>query len=150
MYSSISKNFSIILIFPIWRSANWYPMIKKKVIRHHRHMFPRVLGTFLEVLTKQSVESIPIQIQQRWKLGIIQLSNIIYTRFPNFCTLNSLNLVNITLVIFLDCLAHLIKNRLQLAFSTIKGHRSMLNQLLLLRNQTDIVNDPFITRIMTG
>ncbi|KAM9975481.1 hypothetical protein ACTFIW_012065 [Dictyostelium discoideum] len=26
----------------------------------------------------------------------------------------------------------------------------MLNQLLLLRNQTDIVNDPFITRIMTG
>ncbi|KAM9950950.1 hypothetical protein ACTFIT_005031, partial [Dictyostelium discoideum] len=35
-------------------------------------------------------------------------------------------------------------------FSTINGHRSMLNQLLLLRNQTDIVNDPFITRIMTG
>ncbi|KAM9974189.1 hypothetical protein ACTFIR_003905 [Dictyostelium discoideum] len=116
MYSSISKNFSIILIFPIWRSATWYPMIKVKVIRHHRHMFPRVLGTFLEVLTKQSVESIPIQIQQRWKLGIIQLSNII----------------------------------LQLAFSTINGHSSMLNQLLLLRNQTDIVNDPFITRIMTG
>ncbi|KAM9974226.1 hypothetical protein ACTFIR_003942 [Dictyostelium discoideum] len=26
----------------------------------------------------------------------------------------------------------------------------MLNQLLLLKNQTDIVNDPFITRIMTG
>ncbi|EAL60351.1 hypothetical protein DDB_G0294280 [Dictyostelium discoideum AX4] len=37
-----------------------------------------------------------------------------------------------------------------LAFSTINGHRSMLNQLLLLKNQTDIVNDPFITRIMTG
>ncbi|KAM9954306.1 hypothetical protein ACTFIW_003847 [Dictyostelium discoideum] len=35
-------------------------------------------------------------------------------------------------------------------FSTINGHRSMLNQLLLLKNQTDIVNDPFITRIMTG
>ncbi|KAM9975753.1 hypothetical protein ACTFIW_000029 [Dictyostelium discoideum] len=33
-------------------------------------------GTFQEVLTKQSVESIPIQIQQRWKLGIIQLSNL--------------------------------------------------------------------------
>ncbi|KAM9955004.1 hypothetical protein ACTFIW_000834 [Dictyostelium discoideum] len=32
----------------------------------------------------------------------------------------------------------------------INGHRSMLNQLLLLKNQTDIVNDPFITRIMTG
>ncbi|KAM9957128.1 hypothetical protein ACTFIR_009754 [Dictyostelium discoideum] len=26
----------------------------------------------------------------------------------------------------------------------------MLNQLLLLKNQTDLVNDPFITRIMTG
>ncbi|KAM9955130.1 hypothetical protein ACTFIW_008794 [Dictyostelium discoideum] len=26
----------------------------------------------------------------------------------------------------------------------------MLNQLLLLKNQTDIVNGPFITRIMTG
>ncbi|KAM9952521.1 hypothetical protein ACTFIR_007575 [Dictyostelium discoideum] len=36
------------------------------------------------------------------------------------------------------------------AFSTINGHHSMLNQLLLLKNQTDIVNDPFITRIMTG
>ncbi|KAM9974221.1 hypothetical protein ACTFIR_003937 [Dictyostelium discoideum] len=37
-----------------------------------------------------------------------------------------------------------------ISFSTINGHRSMLNQLLLLKNQTDIVNDPFITRIMTG
>ncbi|KAM9954853.1 hypothetical protein ACTFIW_000956 [Dictyostelium discoideum] len=36
------------------------------------------------------------------------------------------------------------------SFSTINGHRSMLNQLLLLKNQTDIVNDPFITRIMIG
>ncbi|KAM9994131.1 hypothetical protein ACTFIZ_002948 [Dictyostelium cf. discoideum] len=33
---------------------------------------------------------------------------------------------------------------------TINNHRSMLNQLLLLKNQTDIVNDPFITRFMTG
>ncbi|KAM9975912.1 hypothetical protein ACTFIR_009753 [Dictyostelium discoideum] len=43
---------------------------------------------------KESVDSIPIQIQQRWNLGIIQLSNLM--------------------------------------------------------NKTDIVNDPFITRIMTG
>ncbi|KAM9954827.1 hypothetical protein ACTFIW_000930 [Dictyostelium discoideum] len=35
-------------------------------------------------------------------------------------------------------------------FSKINRNHSMLNQLLLLRNQTDIVNDPFITRIMTG
>ncbi|EAL73840.1 hypothetical protein DDB_G0267206 [Dictyostelium discoideum AX4] len=57
---------------------------------------------------------------------------------------------NITLVVFLDYLTHLFKHKPPLAFSTINGHRSMLNQLLLLRNQTDIVNDPFITRIMTA
>ncbi|KAM9954313.1 hypothetical protein ACTFIW_003854 [Dictyostelium discoideum] len=42
------------------------------------------------------------------------------------------------------------KHKPPLAFSTISGHRSMLNQLLLLKNQNDIVNEPFITRIMTG
>ncbi|KAK5579988.1 hypothetical protein RB653_009678 [Dictyostelium firmibasis] len=71
-----SKMVSIILIFPIWRSATWYPMIQAQVPRHHRHLFPQVLGTFQEVLTKESIESIPIQIQQRWKLGIIRLSNL--------------------------------------------------------------------------
>ncbi|KAM9948582.1 hypothetical protein ACTFIT_009780 [Dictyostelium discoideum] len=110
-------------------------------------------GTFsLTSTSDTSVESIPIQIQQRWKLGIIQLSNLIssYTRFRNFCTLNYLNPANITLVVFMDYLTHLFKHKPPLAFSTINGHRSMLNQLLLLRNQTDIVNDPFIKRIMTG
>ncbi|KAM9955127.1 hypothetical protein ACTFIW_008791 [Dictyostelium discoideum] len=43
-----------------------------------------------------------------------------------------------------------LKNRPPLAFSTINGHRSMLNKLLLLRNQTYIANYPFITRILTG
>ncbi|KAM9997148.1 hypothetical protein ACTFIZ_007942 [Dictyostelium cf. discoideum] len=74
----------------------------------------------------------------------------LYTRFINFCTLNSLDTSNITLVVFMDYLTHLFKIKPQLAFSTINNHRSMLNQLLLLTNQTDIVNDPFITRIMTG
>ncbi|KAM9985694.1 hypothetical protein ACTFIZ_012356 [Dictyostelium cf. discoideum] len=73
-----------------------------------------------------------------------------YTRFLNFCTLNSLDPSNITLVVFMDYLTHLFKIKPPLAFSTINNHRSMLNQLLLLRNQTDIVNDPFISRIMTG
>ncbi|KAM9955073.1 hypothetical protein ACTFIW_008737 [Dictyostelium discoideum] len=50
----------------------------------------------------------------------------------------------------MDYLTHLFKHKPPLALSTINGHRSMLNQLLLLKNQTDIVNDPFITRIMTG
>ncbi|KAM9955136.1 hypothetical protein ACTFIW_008800 [Dictyostelium discoideum] len=73
-----------------------------------------------------------------------------YTRFRNFCSSNSLNPANITLVVFMDYVTHLFKHKSPLAFSTINGHRSMLNQLLLLKNQTDIVNDPFITRIMTG
>ncbi|KAM9975409.1 hypothetical protein ACTFIW_007677 [Dictyostelium discoideum] len=71
-----------------------------------------------------------------------------YTRSRNFCTSNSLNLANITLVVFIDYLTYLFKHKAQLAFSTINGHRPMLNQFLLLRNQTDIVNYPFITRIM--
>ncbi|KAM9954472.1 hypothetical protein ACTFIR_009700 [Dictyostelium discoideum] len=50
----------------------------------------------------------------------------------------------------MDYLTHLFKNKPPLAFSTIKGHRSMLNKLLLLRNQTDVVNNPFITRLMNG
>ncbi|KAM9954240.1 hypothetical protein ACTFIW_003781 [Dictyostelium discoideum] len=78
-------------------------------------------------------------------------SEIIFHKiFRNFCTSNSLNPANITLVVFIDYLTHQFKNRPPLANSTINGHRSMLNQLLLLRNQTDIVNDPFITRIITG
>ncbi|KAM9972514.1 hypothetical protein ACTFIW_006057 [Dictyostelium discoideum] len=80
----------------------------------------------------------------------LKVYSSIYTRFRNFCTLNSLNPANITLVVFMDYLTHLFKHKPPLAFSTINGHRSMLNQLLLLKNQTDIVNDPFITRIMTG
>ncbi|KAM9954210.1 hypothetical protein ACTFIW_003751 [Dictyostelium discoideum] len=55
-----------------------------------------------------------------------------------------------TLVVFMDYLTHLFKHKPPLDFSTINGHRSILNQLLLLMNQTDIVNYPFITRIMTG
>ncbi|KAM9974194.1 hypothetical protein ACTFIR_003910 [Dictyostelium discoideum] len=45
-------------------------------------------------------------------------------------------------------LTHLFKHKLPLAFS-INGHLSILNRLLLFRDQTDIVNDPFITKIMT-
>ncbi|KAM9974251.1 hypothetical protein ACTFIR_012772 [Dictyostelium discoideum] len=54
-----------------------------------------------------------------------------YTRFSNLCTLNSLNLANITLIVFMDYLTHLFKNRPPLALPTINGHCSMLNQLLL-------------------
>ncbi|KAM9954893.1 hypothetical protein ACTFIW_000996 [Dictyostelium discoideum] len=89
-------------------------------------------------------------LMKSWEPSTLKVYSSSYTRFRNFCTLNSLNPANITLVIFLDYLTHLFKHKPPLAFSTINGHRSMLNQLLLLKNQTDIVNDPFITRIMTG
>ncbi|KAM9948583.1 hypothetical protein ACTFIT_009781 [Dictyostelium discoideum] len=89
-------------------------------------------------------------LMKSWEPSTLKVYSSSYTRFRNFCTLNSLNPANITLVVFMDYLTHLFKHKPLLAFSTINGHRSMLNQLLLLRNQTDIVNDPFITRIMTG
>ncbi|KAM9955129.1 hypothetical protein ACTFIW_008793 [Dictyostelium discoideum] len=103
-------------MFPIYRPATWYPMIQAQVPRHHCHMFPQVLGTFQEVLTKQSVESIPIQIQQRWKLGIFNFS--VSCNVLNFCTFNFLNPANITLVVFMDYLTHLLKNRHHNPFCT--------------------------------
>ncbi|KAN0001064.1 hypothetical protein ACTFIZ_002285 [Dictyostelium cf. discoideum] len=89
-------------------------------------------------------------LMKSWEQSTIKVYNSSYTRFLNFCTLNSLDPSNITLVVFMDYLTHLFKIKPPLAFSTINNHRSMLNQLLLLRNQTDIVNNPFISRIMTG
>ncbi|KAN0025459.1 hypothetical protein ACTFIU_003720 [Dictyostelium citrinum] len=54
-------------------------------------------------------------------------------------------------VVFMVYLTYLFKLKPQrLAPSTINSHRSILNQLLFLMNQTDIAHDPFITRIMTG
>ncbi|KAM9985661.1 hypothetical protein ACTFIZ_012348 [Dictyostelium cf. discoideum] len=89
-------------------------------------------------------------LMKSWEQSTLKVYISSYTRFLNFCTLNSLDPSNITLVVFMDYLTHLFKIKPPLSFSTINNHRSMLNQLLLLRNQTDIVNDPFIARIMTG
>ncbi|KAM9954732.1 hypothetical protein ACTFIW_003332 [Dictyostelium discoideum] len=89
-------------------------------------------------------------LMKSWEPSTLKVYSSSYTRFRNFCISNSLNPANITLVVFMDYLTHLFKHKPPLAFSTINGHFSMLNQLLLLKNQTDIVNDPFITRIMTG
>ncbi|KAM9954998.1 hypothetical protein ACTFIW_000828 [Dictyostelium discoideum] len=89
-------------------------------------------------------------LMKSWEPSTLKVYSSSYTRFRNFCTSNSLNPAKITLVVFIDYLTHLFKLKPMFAFSTINGHRSMLNQLLLHRNQTDIVNDPFITRIMTG
>ncbi|KAM9997129.1 hypothetical protein ACTFIZ_007913 [Dictyostelium cf. discoideum] len=81
-------------------------------------------------------------LMKSWEKSTLKVYNSSYTRFLNFCTLNSLDPSNITLVVFIYYLTHLFKTRPPLAFSTINNHRSM--------NQNDIVNDPFITRIMTG
>ncbi|KAM9954871.1 hypothetical protein ACTFIW_000974 [Dictyostelium discoideum] len=89
-------------------------------------------------------------LMKSWEPSTLKVYSSSYTRFRNFCSSNSLNPANITLVDFMDYLTHLFKHKPPLAFSTINGHRSMLNQLLLLKNQIDIVNDPFITIIMTG
>ncbi|KAM9955139.1 hypothetical protein ACTFIW_008803 [Dictyostelium discoideum] len=86
-------------------------------------------------------------LMKSWEPSTLKVYSSSYTRFRNFCISNSLNPANITLVVFMDYFTHLFKHKPPLAFSTINGHRSMLNQLLLLKNQTDIVNDPFITRI---
>ncbi|KAM9972544.1 hypothetical protein ACTFIR_011911 [Dictyostelium discoideum] len=100
--------------------------------------------------TMSETEQLQAEDSNRQHNHSLNVSSSSYSRFRNFCPSNSLNPANITLVVFMDYLTHLFKHKPPLAFSTINGHRSMLNQLLLLKNQTDIVNDPFITRIMTG
>ncbi|KAN0045069.1 hypothetical protein ACTA71_006597 [Dictyostelium dimigraforme] len=68
----------------------------------------------------------------------------------SFCTSNNLDPSDITPIVFMDYLTYLFKLVPSLAYSTINGHRSMLNQLLHLYNKSDIVNDPFIARLMAG
>ncbi|KAM9967254.1 hypothetical protein ACTFIR_007494 [Dictyostelium discoideum] len=53
-----------------------------------------------------------------------------------------MNPENITLVVFMGYLTHLFKENHLLDFYTIYSHSSM--------NQTDIINDPLISKIMTG
>ncbi|KAM9954679.1 hypothetical protein ACTFIW_003279 [Dictyostelium discoideum] len=103
----------------------------------------------MSIIRKQKSSTAEL-LMKSWEPSTLKVYSSSYSRFRNFCISNSLNPANITLVVFMDYLTHLFKHKPPLAFSTINGHRSMLNQLLLLKNQTDIVNDPFITRIMTG
>ncbi|KAM9985665.1 hypothetical protein ACTFIZ_012359 [Dictyostelium cf. discoideum] len=69
-------------------------------------------------------------LMKSWEQSTIKVYNSSYTRFLNFCTLNSLDPSNITLVVFMDYLTHLFKIKPPLAFSTINNHRSMLNQIM--------------------
>ncbi|KAN0008798.1 hypothetical protein ACTFIU_002091 [Dictyostelium citrinum] len=144
-------------------------MIKTQVPRHHRRLFPQVLGTFQEVLTKESIELILIQMEvgdystlqshvksiintqksgttelymSSWQPSTLKIYDSNYSRFFSFCLKNSLDPSNITLVVFIDYLTYLFKLKPPLAYSTINSHCSMLNQLLFLKNQTDIAHDP--------
>ncbi|KAM9954309.1 hypothetical protein ACTFIW_003850 [Dictyostelium discoideum] len=106
----------IILIFPIWRSATVSDDSSSSSSSSSSHVSSST-GTIPRSMTKQSVESIPIKFQQRWKLGIIQLSNLMvysssYTdsAISVFQTLWN-PVANITLVVFMDYLAHLFKHK---------------------------------------
>ncbi|KAN0023497.1 hypothetical protein ACTFIV_007883 [Dictyostelium citrinum] len=85
-----------------------------------------------------------------WQPSTLKVYDSNYSRFFSFCMKNSLDPSDITLVVFMNYLTYLFNLKPPLAYSTINSHRSMLNQLLSLKNQTDIAHDPFITRIMTG
>ncbi|KAN0022980.1 hypothetical protein ACTFIU_009063 [Dictyostelium citrinum] len=85
-----------------------------------------------------------------WQPSTLKVYDSNYSRFFSFCLKNSLDPSNITLVVLLDYLTYLFKLKPPLAYSAINSRRSMLHQLLFLKNQTDIAHDPFITRIMTG
>ncbi|KAM9985676.1 hypothetical protein ACTFIZ_012325, partial [Dictyostelium cf. discoideum] len=69
-------------------------------------------------------------LMKSWRQSTLKVYNSSFTNFLNFCTLNSLDPSNISLVVFMDYLTYMFKIRPL--------------------NQADIVNDPFITRIMTG
>ncbi|KAN0045077.1 hypothetical protein ACTA71_006638 [Dictyostelium dimigraforme] len=85
-----------------------------------------------------------------WQPSTLKVYDSSYAKFYSFCTSNNLDPSDITPVVFMDYLTYLFKLVPSLAYSTINGHRSMLNQLLHLYNKSDIVNYPFITRLMAG
>ncbi|KAN0033197.1 hypothetical protein ACTFIV_005208 [Dictyostelium citrinum] len=85
-----------------------------------------------------------------WQPSTLKVYDSNYSRFFSFCMKNSLDPSDISLVVFMNYLTYLFNLKPPLAYSTINSHRSMLNHLLSLKNQTDISHDPFITRIMTG
>ncbi|KAM9967253.1 hypothetical protein ACTFIR_007493 [Dictyostelium discoideum] len=62
-----------------------------------------------------------------WEPSTLKVYSSSNTRFRNFCSWNSLNPANITLVVFMDYLTHLFKLKPPLTYSTINGHRPVIN-----------------------
>ncbi|KAN0045612.1 hypothetical protein ACTA71_005990 [Dictyostelium dimigraforme] len=65
-----------------------------------------------------------------WQPSTLKVYDSSYAKFYSFCTSNNLDPSDITLVVFMDYLTYLFKLVPSLAYSTINGHRSMLNQLM--------------------
>ncbi|KAN0022974.1 hypothetical protein ACTFIU_009057 [Dictyostelium citrinum] len=132
--------------------SNWYSMIHSQV-PHSTTMEVGDYTTFQShvksIINTQKPGTTEL-FMSSWQQSTLKVYDSNYSRFFSFCLKNSLDLSNITLVVFMDYLTYLFKLKPPLAYSTINSHRSMLNQLLFLKNQTDIAHAPFITRIITG
>ncbi|KAM9975507.1 hypothetical protein ACTFIW_012091 [Dictyostelium discoideum] len=104
-------------------------MIQAQVPRHHRHMFPQVLGTFQEIdqtisrvntnpnsttletwdystfqshlmsIIRIKKSSTAELLMKSWEPSTLKVFSSSYTRFRIFCSSNSLNPANITLVV---------------------------------------------------
>ncbi|KAN0033169.1 hypothetical protein ACTFIV_005176 [Dictyostelium citrinum] len=84
-----------------------------------------------------------------WQTSTLKVYDSNYSMFFSYCMKNSLNPSDISLVVFMNYLTYLFNLKPPLAFSTINSRRSMLNQLLSLKNNINVAHDPLITRIMT-
>ncbi|KAM9954809.1 hypothetical protein ACTFIW_000912 [Dictyostelium discoideum] len=124
MNSSSWKKVYIILIFPIWKSATWYPMIEEHVPRDH--MFLQEIGDYstfqsnVMSITRIKKSSTAELLMKSWEPSTLKVYSSSHTRFRNFCTLSYLYLANITLVVFIDYLTHMFKHGPLLAFG-LKG-----------------------------
>ncbi|KAM9954767.1 hypothetical protein ACTFIW_003367 [Dictyostelium discoideum] len=59
----------------------------------------------------KNVSSTAELLMKSWEPSTLKVYSSSYTRLLNFCTLNSLNLANITLVVIMDYLTHLFKEK---------------------------------------
>ncbi|KAN0040693.1 hypothetical protein ACTA71_009031 [Dictyostelium dimigraforme] len=69
-----------------------------------------------------------------WQPSTLKVYDSSYAKSYSFCTSNNLDPSDITLIVFMDFLKYLFKLVPSPAYSSINGHRSMLNQSLHLYN----------------
>ncbi|KAM9975516.1 hypothetical protein ACTFIW_012100 [Dictyostelium discoideum] len=93
-----------------------------------------------QIIVQRSVQSNPTSVRSDPDGSVRWIQRVQSTEIAESCITGAINLKISNVVEF-----GLVLNDVESVVT-----RSMWNQLLLLKNQTDIVNDPFITRIMTG